>query len=357
MDKPDVDFIEGLSPAISIDQKSASRNPRSTVGTVTEVYDYLRLLYARIGVPHDPETGERLIRQTPQQIVDRILEMEPGTRFQVLAPVVRGRKGTYDTLLADLAGQGYARAIVDGELLELADMAGATGLSGGADGLELARYEMHNISVVVDRLVLRDGVERRLTDSVETALRLAGGIAEIDIVARPRPDDDDDRGRAVEEPRRIVFSQHLARPSDGKSFEELAPRNFSFNSPYGACTHCDGLGTVSRGRPPSGRPRSRCHRRRRRHHAVGRQPVALLPAPAAGRVRGVRHPPRRALALPQPPPAGHAAVRQGSQGRGAGPLPEPLRAPPGVPGPLRGDRRAPDAPPRRVRERIRPATT
>ena len=244
MDKPDVDFIEGLSPAISIDQKSASRNPRSTVGTVTEVYDYLRLLYARIGVPHDPETGERLIRQTPQQIVDRILEMEPGTRFQVLAPVVRGRKGTYDTLLADLAGQGYARAIVDGELLELADMAGATGLSGGADGLELARYEMHNISVVVDRLVLRDGVERRLTDSVETALRLAGGIAEIDIVARPRPDDDDDRGRAVEEPRRIVFSQHLARPSDGKSFEELAPRNFSFNSPYGACTHCDGLGTV-----------------------------------------------------------------------------------------------------------------
>ena len=244
MDKPDVDFIEGLSPAISIDQKSASRNPRSTVGTVTEVYDYLRLLYARIGVPHDPETGERLIRQTPQQIVDRILEMEPGTRFQVLAPVVRGRKGTYDTLLADLAGQGYARAIVDGELVELADMAGATGLSGGADGLELARYEMHDISVVVDRLVLRDGVERRLTDSVETALRLASGIAEIDIVARPRPDDDDDRGRAVEEPRRIVFSQHLARPSDGKSFEELAPRNFSFNSPYGACTHCGGLGTV-----------------------------------------------------------------------------------------------------------------
>ena len=243
MDKPDVDFIEGLSPAISIDQKSASRNPRSTVGTVTEVYDYLRLLYARIGVPHDPETGERLIRQTPQQIVDRILELEPGTRFQVLAPVVRGRKGTYDTLLADLASQGYARAIVDGELIELADMAGATGLSGGTDGLELARYEMHDIAVVVDRLVLRDGVERRLTDSVETALRLAGGIAEIEIVARARADDDRG-GAAAGERRRIVFSQHLARPSDGKSFEELAPRNFSFNSPYGACTHCDGLGTV-----------------------------------------------------------------------------------------------------------------
>ena len=247
MDKPDVDFIEGLSPAISIDQKSASRNPRSTVGTVTEVSDYLRLLYARIGVPHDPETGERLIRQTPQQIVDRILDMDPGTRFQVLAPVVRGRKGTYDTLLSDLAHQGFARAIVDGELIELADMADTRGLSGGVDGLELARYEMHDISVVVDRLVLREGVERRLTDSVETALSLAGGIAEIEIVPRPGEaqtalDGDGDADDAS--PRRIVFSQHLARPSDGKSFEELAPRNFSFNSPYGACGHCDGLGTV-----------------------------------------------------------------------------------------------------------------
>ena len=176
--------------------------------------------------------------------------MEPGTRFQVLAPVVRGRKGTYDTLLTDLAGQGYARAIVDGELVELADMAGATGLSGGTEGLELARYEMHDIAVVVDRLVLRDGVERRLTDSVETALRLADGIAEIEIV--PRPDDaadaadrgDGDRDGDSAAQRRIVFSQHLARPSDGKSFDELAPRNFSFNSPYGACSHCDGLGTV-----------------------------------------------------------------------------------------------------------------
>ncbi len=222
MDKPDVDFIEGLSPAISIDQKSASRNPRSTVGTVTEIYDYLRLLYARIGVPHDPETGERLIRQTPQQIVDRVLAMDEGTRFQVLAPVVRGRKGTYETLLADLASQGYARAIVDGELHEL------------TDELDLARYEQHTIQVVVDRLVLRPGIERRLTDSIETALSLAEGVAEIQIV--PRGDD--------EEPRTIVFSQHLSRPSDGRSFEDLAPRNFSFNSPYGACTHCDGLGSV-----------------------------------------------------------------------------------------------------------------
>ena len=229
MDKPDVDFIEGLSPAISIDQKSASKNPRSTVGTITEVYDYLRLLFARIGVPHDPDTGEQLIRQTPQQIVDRVLKLPEGTRFQVLAPVVRGRKGTYDTLLADLATRGFARAIVDGELHELTDK------------VDLARYEMHTIEVVVDRLVLRDGIDRRLTESMETALSLAEGVAEIEILPG--------KGKAAEgaeavEPQKIVFSQHLARPSDGKSFEELAPRNFSFNSPYGACEHCDGLGMV-----------------------------------------------------------------------------------------------------------------
>ena len=229
IDKPDVDFILGLSPAISIDQKSASRNPRSTVGTITEVYDYLRLLYARIGLPHDPETGERLVRQTPQQIVDRVLEMEEGTRFQVLAPVVRGRKGTYDTLLSDLAAQGFSRAIVDGEPHEL------------GDDVDLARYEMHTIQVVVDRLVLRDGLERRLTESMETALALTEGVAEIQVV--PRDADVDEDGQPAE-PRTIVFSQHLSRPSDGKSFEDLAPRNFSFNSPYGACEHCNGLGSV-----------------------------------------------------------------------------------------------------------------
>ncbi|SVA94472.1 uncharacterized protein METZ01_LOCUS147326, partial [marine metagenome] len=230
MDKPDVDFIEGLSPAIAIDQKSSSRNPRSTVGTITEVYDYLRLLYARIGVPHDPETGEPLIRQTPQQIVDRVMELDEGARFQVLAPVVRGRKGTYDTLLADLATQGFSRAIVDGELHEL------------GDDVDLARYEQHTIKVVVDRLVMREGIERRLTESMEAALALADGVAEIEIVFR------DGEGSVeasdVDESRTIVFSQHLSRPSDGKSFEDLAPRNFSFNSPYGACPHCDGLGSV-----------------------------------------------------------------------------------------------------------------
>jgi excinuclease ABC subunit A len=222
MDKPDVDFIEGLSPAISIDQKSASRNPRSTVGTITEVYDYLRLLYARIGVPHCPFDGTTITRQTPQQIVDRVLELPDGVRFEVLAPVVRGRKGTYDTLLADLATQGYARARIDGEVHELTDK------------VELARYEMHTIEVIVDRLVRRDGIERRLTDSLETALRLADGVAEVHLV--PRDGDDD-------EPETLTFSQHLACPKCGRSYDELAPRNFSFNSPYGACEHCDGLGT------------------------------------------------------------------------------------------------------------------
>ncbi len=227
MDKPDVDFIEGLSPAISIDQKSASRNPRSTVGTITEIYDYLRLLYARVGVPHCPNDGSVVQRQTPQQIVDRVLELPDGTRFQVLAPVVRGRKGEYEALLAELAGQGYARVRIDGELYELGN--------GAAEIPKLARYEQHTIEVIVDRLVKRDGIERRLTDSLETALKLAEGVAEVQLMPA--------EGSGAELPEVLTFSQHLACPACGLSFEELAPRNFSFNSPYGACPNCAGLGT------------------------------------------------------------------------------------------------------------------
>ena len=222
MDKPDVDFIEGLSPAISIDQKSASRNPRSTVGTITEVYDYLRLLYARIGVQHDPETGEVLKRQTPQEFVDRVMDLPQGTRFQVLAPVIRGRKGDYHSLLAELATEGFARARVDGKVIELSGLAGTGGMS--TDGVRLARYEQHTIEVVIDRLVRRDGIGRRLTDSVETALRLAEGVCVVELVGKD--------GEPLDDP--LVLSQHG---------EELAPRNFSFNSPYGACERCDGLGT------------------------------------------------------------------------------------------------------------------
>jgi excinuclease ABC subunit A len=215
MDKPDVDFIEGLSPAISIDQKTASRNPRSTVGTVTEIHDYLRLLFARIGTPHCPNDGTPVRRQTPQQIVDRILELPEGTRFSVLAPVVRGRKGEYETLLKDLASQGFARAKVDGEVREL------------TEDIRLDRYFQHSIDVVVDRLVKKAGIDQRLTESLETALRLADGVAEIEIVDGPT----------------LTFSQHLACPKCGLSFGELQPRNFSFNSPYGACPDCSGIGT------------------------------------------------------------------------------------------------------------------
>ncbi|HEU5152619.1 MAG TPA: excinuclease ABC subunit UvrA [Iamia sp.] len=221
MDKPDVDFIEGLSPAISIDQKSASRNPRSTVGTITEILKYLGLLFTNIGVPHCPTHGAAITRQTPQQIVDRILELPEGTRFQVLAPVVRRRKGNYETLLADLAQQGYSRARIDGEIHELGEK------------IELARYENHTIEIVIDRLVKRDGIERRLTESLETALRLAEGVAEVQVVPRDGED----------EPESMTFSQHLACPVDGESFEELTTRSFSFNTPYGACPRCDGLGT------------------------------------------------------------------------------------------------------------------
>src|SRR5437016_8002632 len=214
VDKPDVDFIEGLSPAISIDQKSASRNPRSSVGTITEIYDYLRLLYARIGIPHCPNCGRLITRQTPQQIVDRVLQLKEGTRFQVLAPVVRGRKGEYHALLDELAGQGFTRARVDGELVDLPAK------------LQLERYEQHTIEVVVDRLVRRAGVERRLTDSLETALRLAEGVAEVEIVGARDAD-----GEASEaDSATLTFSQHLACPNDGTSFDELAPRSFSFNS-------------------------------------------------------------------------------------------------------------------------------
>ena len=233
MDKPDVDFLEGLSPAISIDQKSASRNPRSTVGTITEVFDYLRLLYARIGVQHDPQTGEVVERQTSQQIVDRIMEMPEGARFEVLAPVVRGRKGDYHTQLGDFARQGYARVRVDGKVLDL----------GSVDEIErLDRYVNHDIEVIVDRLVIRGDIEQRLTESVEAALGLADGHVWIHLdphSAVPSRDSD----AADDSPEVLTFSQHLFSPGTGRSFEELAPRNFSFNSPYGACQTCDGLGT------------------------------------------------------------------------------------------------------------------
>jgi excinuclease ABC subunit A len=220
MDKPDVDFIEGLSPAVSIDQKSTSRNPRSTVGTVTEVYDYLRLLFARAGTPHCPVCGRVIARQTPQQIVDQVLAMEEGTRFQVLAPLVRGRKGEHLELLSSLQTQGFSRARVDGEVHSLTEVP------------PLDKQKKHTIEVVVDRLTVKGSAKRRLTDSVETALRLGGGLVLLDFVALP--EDSPERER--------TFSEHLACLVDNLSFEELEPRSFSFNSPYGACPECTGIG-------------------------------------------------------------------------------------------------------------------
>ncbi|WOC13852.1 excinuclease ABC subunit UvrA [Gordonia sp. MP11Mi] len=221
MDKPDVDFIEGLSPAVSIDQKSTNRNPRSTVGTITEVYDYLRLLYARAGTAHCPVCGERIERQTPQQIVDQILDMDEGTRFQVLAPVVRTRKGEFVDLFGELQTQGFARARIDGVVHQLADPP------------KLKKQEKHDVDVVVDRLVVKASAKQRLTDSIETALRLADGIIVLDFV--DLDEDDPDRERR--------FSEKMACPNAHQiAIDDLEPRAFSFNSPYGACPSCDGLG-------------------------------------------------------------------------------------------------------------------
>ncbi|MEV6009213.1 excinuclease ABC subunit UvrA [Streptomyces sp. NPDC051976] len=221
MDKPDVDFIEGLSPAVSIDQKSTSRNPRSTVGTITEVYDYLRLLFARIGKPHCPECRRPISRQSPQAIVDRVLELEEGSRFQVLSPLVRERKGEFVDLFSDLQTKGYSRARVDGATIQLTDPP------------TLKKQEKHTIEVVIDRLTVKDGAKRRLTDSVETALGLSGGMVILDFV--DLPEDDPQRER--------MYSEHLYCPYDDLSFEELEPRSFSFNSPFGACPDCTGIGS------------------------------------------------------------------------------------------------------------------
>ena len=215
MDKPDVDFIEGLSPAISIDQKTTSKNPRSTVGTVTEIYDYLRLLYARIGHPHCHNCGRPIAQQTVQQMVDQVMAMPEGTRLQVLAPVVRGRKGEYRKLLEEIRRDGFVRVRVDGELREV------------SEPIELEKNKKHDIEIVVDRIILRPGIENRLTDSIETALARTEGIVLIDTL----------------DGHELLLSERFACIECGISFDELSPRMFSFNNPYGACPTCDGLGT------------------------------------------------------------------------------------------------------------------
>ena len=219
MEKPDVDYIEGLSPAISIDQKTTSRNPRSTVGTVTEIYDYLRLLWARIGVPHCTECGKEIKQQSVDQIVDSVMTLPEATRIQIMAPVVRARKGEYQKVFEDARKAGYVRVRADGIVYDL------------TEEIKLDKNKKHNIEIIVDRLVIKDDLARRLTDSVETALAMAGGLLIIDIVG---------------EGRELLFSQNYACDDCGVSMEELTPRLFSFNNPYGACPACTGLGTQLR---------------------------------------------------------------------------------------------------------------
>ena len=221
MDKPDVDFIEGLSPAVSIDQKSTNRNPRSTVGTITEVYDYLRLLYARAGRPHCPSCGKPIAKQTPQNIVDQILALKEGVRFQVLAPVIRARKGEFVDLFREFTTQGYSRARVDGVVYPLAEIP------------KLKKQDKHTIEVVIDRLAVKADAKTRLTDSIENALKLANGLVILDFVDLDEKDPDKEK----------VFSEHMACHDCELSFEEMEPRSFSFNSPFGACPECTGIGT------------------------------------------------------------------------------------------------------------------
>jgi len=215
MEKPDVEYITGLSPAISIDQKTTSRNPRSTVGTVTEIYDYLRLLYARIGIPHCPECGKEITQQTVDQMVDSIMSYEEGTRLQLLAPVVRGRKGEYTKLIADAKKNGFVRIRIDGEIVDINEQ------------IKLEKNKKHSIEIVVDRLIIKPGIQKRLTDSIETVLRLSGGLLLVDVIGGEE----------------ILFSQNFACPDCGISIEALTPQMFSFNNPFGACPACSGLGS------------------------------------------------------------------------------------------------------------------
>lgn len=220
MDKPDVDSVDGLSPAISIDQKSTSRNPRSTVGTVTEIYDYLRILFARVGIPYSPATGKPIERQSTDQVVEIAMSLPVETKLQVLAPIVRSRKGTYQKELKDIQSAGYVRVRIDGEMHEV------------TDDIEMDRYKQHTIEVVIDRLVIKEGLERRLSDSVETALKLGKGLV---VLSFQKPGESEYQDE--------LFSEHYSCPVSGFTMPELEPRMFSFNSPFGACPECMGLGT------------------------------------------------------------------------------------------------------------------
>ena len=263
MQKPDVDQIDGLSPAISIEQKTTSRNPRSTVGTVTEIYDYMRLLWARVGIPYSPATGLPIESQTVSQMVDRVLALPERTRLYLLAPVVRGRKGEYRKELADFLKRGFQRVKIDGEFHEI------------ADAPALDKKFKHDIDVVVDRIVVRPDIAARLAESFETALELADGIAVMEFADA---DAKDEKG----EPKRIIFSSKFACPVSGFTISEIEPRLFSFNNPFGACPACDGLGHEMAIDADAGGARRDADAARRRHRALGALDLALLRPDAGG---------------------------------------------------------------------------
>jgi excinuclease ABC subunit A len=274
MQKPDVDQIDGLSPAIAIEQKTTSKNPRSTVGTVTEIHDYMRLLWARVGIPYSPATGLPIESQTVSQMVDRVLALPERTRLYLLAPVVRGRKGEYRKEIADFMKRGFQRLKIDGQFTEI------------ADAPALDKKLKHDIEVVVDRIVVRPDMAARLAESFETALEIADGLAVVEFA---------DKAEDESEPRRILFSSKFACPVSGFTIAEIEPRLFSFNNPFGACPVCGGLGLGTQGRRFARRPEPEAHPAPRRDRAVGQVELALLSADARGAGAAFQVPARQAL--------------------------------------------------------------
>ncbi len=283
MQKPDVDQIDGLSPAISIEQKTTSKNPRSTVATVTEIYDYMRLLFARVGVPYSPATGLPIESQTVSQMVDRVMALEEGTRLYLLAPIVRGRKGEYRKELAELQKKGFARVKIDGAFHEI------------AEAPALDKKYTHDIDVVVDRIVVRDDIQTRLADSLETALRLTDGMAVAELADKALPPEETQEGGSKNKSRnetheRLVFSEKFACPVSGFTIPEIEPRLFSFNNPFGACPACDGLGTQQKIDENLVVPDPDLTLTKRRHRAVVEiiEPVAILRANVEGARQGLQ---------------------------------------------------------------------
>ena len=282
MEKPDVESIEGLSPAISIEQKTTSKNPRSTVGTVTEIYDYLRLLFARVGRPHCISCDKEITSQTISQMVDQIMLLPVGTKLTLLAPMIRGRKGEYKKELNQLRKEGFTRVVLDGTLREL------------ADDIEMDKKKKHDIDIVVDRLVVKEGLQRRLADSLETALNHGEGVVKVEVVPPPTDPPTEAKGKKGDKPQQLLFSEKLACVDCGISYQEITPRLFSFNNPHGACPDCTGLGTPDVLRCRAGYPQSGAIPPGGSHRPLGKAALRLVPpdsrSPGKGLLLRYPHP-------------------------------------------------------------------